>query len=131
MSDAVYVLPDLPYDHGALETHISGRIMELHHGKHHAAYVKGANDALERLAGISGDSDFGAVSTLEKDLAFHVSGHVLHSVLWTNLAPDGGGEPTGELAATIDAIWNVVNWVDVGRRFEAARACGLVTGSAS
>ncbi|MBV9252768.1 MAG: superoxide dismutase, partial [Actinobacteria bacterium] len=49
MTDAVYSLPDLAYDPGALEPHISGRIMELHHDKHHAAYVKGANTALEKL----------------------------------------------------------------------------------
>ena len=103
MPATVYALPDLPYDPGALEPHISGRIMELHHGKHHAAYVKGANTALEKLASISGSGDFNAISSIEKDLAFHVSGHVLHSVFWTNLSPHGGGEPTGKLAATIEA----------------------------
>jgi len=48
---AVYTLPDLPYDYGALEPAMSGQILELHHDKHHAAYVKGANDTLEQLAG--------------------------------------------------------------------------------
>lgn len=90
-----YTLPDSPYDAGALEPHISGRIMELHHAKHHAAYVKGANTALEQLAEARGELDFGAVSMLQKNLAFNVSGHVLHSLFWTNLSPDGGGEPTG------------------------------------
>src|SRR5581483_5534802 len=85
-----------PYDYGALEPHISGRIMELHHGKHHAAYVKGANTTLQRLHDIREKGDFAAISMLEKSLAFNVSGHVLHSVFWTNLSPDGGGEPDGQ-----------------------------------
>jgi superoxide dismutase, Fe-Mn family len=102
MPDAIYTLPDLPYDPGALEPHISGRIMELHHDKHHAAYVKGANAALDKLAELRGKGDFTTISMLEKNLAFNVSGHVLHSVFWTNLSPDGGGDPTGELASVIE-----------------------------
>jgi Fe-Mn family superoxide dismutase len=100
-----YTLPDLSYDPGALEPHISGRIMELHHDKHHAGYVKGANTALEKLHDIREKGDFSAITMLEKNLAFHVSGHVLHSLLWTNLHPDGGGEPTGDLADLIEATF--------------------------
>jgi Fe-Mn family superoxide dismutase len=100
-----YTLPDLPYDPGALEPHISGQIMELHHQKHHAAYVKGANDTLERLHEMRGKGDFSVISMLEKNLAFHVSGHVLHSVFWTNLHPDGGGEPSGALAELLDSTF--------------------------
>jgi superoxide dismutase, Fe-Mn family len=96
-----YTLPELDYDYGALEPHISGQIMELHHDKHHAAYVKGANTALEKLDTARGTADFSTISMLEKNLAFNLSGHVLHSVFWTNLSPDGGGEPTGELAEAI------------------------------
>ena len=96
-----YVLQDLRYDPAALEPHISGRIMALHHDKHHAAYVTGANTALDRLHDMRERDDFSAISKLEKDLAFNLSGHVLHSVLWTNLSPNGGGEPTGELAELI------------------------------
>ena len=102
MTDAVYSLPDLPYDPGALEPHISGRIMELHHGKHHATYVKGANTALEKLQEVRGKDDFSLISMLEKNLAFNVSGHVLHSVFWTNLSPNGGGDPSGDLGNAID-----------------------------
>jgi len=98
----IYSLPDLTYDPGALEPHISGRIMELHHDKHHAAYVKGANTALAELHERREKGDFTAISMLEKNLAFNVSGHVLHSVFWTNLSPDGGGEPTGELGELVD-----------------------------
>jgi len=99
---AVYTLPDLDYDYGALEPHISAEIMQLHHDKHHAAYVKGANDALEAMAEARDKGEFGAVNKLEKDLAFHLGGHVNHSVFWKNMSPDGGGRPEGELAAAID-----------------------------
>lgn len=99
---ADYTLPDLPYDYAALEPHISGRIMELHHDKHHATYVAGANTALEKLAAARESGDFGAVAGLEKNLAFNLGGHVNHSVFWQNLSPDGGDKPTGELAAAID-----------------------------
>lgn len=102
MGEDVYVLPDLGYDPGALEPHISGRIMELHHDKHHAGYVNGANTALAKLHDIREKGDFTAISMLEKNLAFNVSGHVLHSVFWTNLSPDGGGEPTGDLAELVE-----------------------------
>ena len=97
-----YTLPDLDYDYGALEPHISAQIMELHHSKHHDAYVKGANTALDKLAAARESGDFAAINKLEKDLAFHLGGHINHSVFWKNMSPDGGGEPEGELAAAID-----------------------------
>ncbi|MBN4927425.1 superoxide dismutase [Hoyosella rhizosphaerae] len=100
---AVYTLPELPYDYSALEPHISAQIMELHHSKHHQAYVTGANTALEKLAELR-DSDALApvVNLHEKNLAFHLGGHTNHSVFWNNLSPDGGDKPEGELAAAID-----------------------------
>ncbi|MBV8951524.1 MAG: superoxide dismutase, partial [Actinobacteria bacterium] len=97
-----YQLPDLPYDPGALEPHISGQIIELHHDKHHAAYVSGANSTLEKLESARANGDFGAIVGLEKTLAFNLSGHVLHSLYWNNMSPDGGGKPEGELASAID-----------------------------
>jgi Fe-Mn family superoxide dismutase len=97
-----YQLPDLAYDFGALEPHISGRIMELHHGKHHAGYVKGANQTLEKLDEARDQDDFSRLGALEKALALHLSGHILHSLFWLNLAPTGGGRPTGELSRTLD-----------------------------
>jgi Fe-Mn family superoxide dismutase len=97
----VYTLPDLPYDYAALEPHISGRIMELHHDKHHAAYVAGANAALDALAAARESGDLAAVNLHEKNLAFNLGGHTNHTVFWHNLSPDGGGEPEGELAAAI------------------------------
>jgi Fe-Mn family superoxide dismutase len=103
-----YSLPDLAYDYGALEPHISGRIMELHHDKHHAGYVKGANTTLEQLHELRSSGDMSRLPMLERNLAFHVSGHVLHSLFWTNLSPDGGGEPDGALAATLEETFGGV-----------------------
>ena len=99
---AVYTLPELPYDYAALEPHISAKIMELHHDKHHAAYVAGANTALEQLEEARANGSYGNVSKLSKDLAFNLGGHTNHSIFWKNLGPNGGGEPTGELAEAIN-----------------------------
>ena len=99
---ADYTLPDLPYDYGALEPHISGAIMELHHSKHHATYVKGANTALEQLAEARDREALATVNMLEKNLAFNLGGHVNHSVFWPNMSPDGGDRPDGELGSAID-----------------------------
>ena len=97
-----YTLPELGYDYAALEPHISASIMELHHSKHHQAYVTGANGALAALAAARDSGDLTNVNKLEKDLAFNLGGHVNHSIFWTNLSPDGGDKPTGELEAAID-----------------------------
>ena len=96
-----YTLPDLKYDYSALEPAISGKIMELHHDKHHAGYVKGANDTLDKLGEARQKEDFTRLGAMEKALAFNLSGHVLHSLFWQNLSPEGGGEPKGELAEQI------------------------------
>jgi superoxide dismutase, Fe-Mn family len=97
----LYVLPELPYAYDALEPHLSAEILELHHGKHHKAYVDGANATFEKLSVARSSGEFGTINQLEKNMAFHLSGHVLHSLFWTNLAPDAGGPPEGELAAAI------------------------------
>jgi Fe-Mn family superoxide dismutase len=97
-----YVLPELTYDYAALEPHISATIMELHHSKHHQAYVTGANAALAALAAARDSGDLANVNKLEKDLAFNLGGHVNHSIFWTNLSPNGGDKPTGDLASAID-----------------------------
>jgi Fe-Mn family superoxide dismutase len=204
---AVYTLPDLPYDYGALEPAMTGEILALHHSKHHAAYVKGANDTLEQLAEAGESASPVTTVGLEKTLAFNLSGHVLHSIFWQNLSPDGGDKPDGALAAAIDEyfgsfdafrkrlstatsgvqgsgwgvlgyeplagrliieqvydhhgnvgqgtvpllvfdawehayylqyrnvrpdyvtkLWDLVNWADVSRRFEAARSAGSLAG---
>jgi superoxide dismutase, Fe-Mn family len=100
-----YSLPDLAYDPAALEPHLSARIVELHHSKHHAAYVAGANTMLDRLADARAAGQFDALVGLEKSLAFNLGGHVLHSIYWTNLSPGGGGEPSGVLADEIGAAF--------------------------
>jgi len=97
-----YVLPDLGYDYAALEPHISATLLELHHSKHHAAYVKQANETLEKLDEARDRGDFTRIPAFEKSLAFNLSGHVLHSVFWRNLAPKAGGRPSGDFARAIE-----------------------------
>ena len=135
---STYTLPELPYDYAALAPHISAKIMELHHSKHHQAYVTGANTALEQLAEARESGNLANVNKLEKDLAFNLGGHINHSVFWQNMSPDGGGSPEGELAAAIDdgfgsfdafrahftatalgvqgSGWSVLAWDSVGDR---------------
>ncbi|WP_423891756.1 superoxide dismutase [Corynebacterium argentoratense] len=99
----VYTLPELDYAYDALEPHISAEIMELHHTKHHANYVAGANAALESLQKAREEGTIGAqVTALSKNLAFNLGGHTNHSIFWKNLSPNGGGQPTGALAEAID-----------------------------
>ncbi|MCT1602701.1 superoxide dismutase [Kocuria sp. p3-SID1433] len=97
-----FVLPDLPYDFAALEPHISGRIMELHHDKHHNTYVTAANKALESMEEARANGDAAGAAKLSKDLQFNLGGHINHSIFWKNMSPDGGDKPTGELASAID-----------------------------
>jgi superoxide dismutase, Fe-Mn family len=113
---AAYTLPDLRYDYGALDPHISGEIMELHHSKHHQTYVNALNETLDKLEAARDKDDYAAIVGLEKTLAFNLGGHVNHSIFWScpdpprrlrrlpspGLSPDGGGTPQGELAAAID-----------------------------
>ena len=117
-----YTLPELDYDYGALEPHISGKIMELHHSKHHQAYVTGANAAVDGLAAARESGDLANVNKLEKDLAFNLGGHVNHSVFWKNLSPNGGGEPEGDIA---DAITEYFGSFDGFKKQFNAAALGV------
>ncbi len=92
-----FVLPKLPYGYADLEPFILQEIVELHHDKHHRSYVDGANKALASLASRAKDATPEEIGALERSLAFHASGHILHSLYWQNLTPDGGGKPDGEL----------------------------------
>ncbi|GAA1262840.1 superoxide dismutase [Saccharothrix xinjiangensis] len=122
---ARYVLPDLEYDYGDLEPAIIGEINELHHGKHHAAYVKGANDTLEQIDEARDKNSFGSIVGLETTLAFHLAGHALHQVWWKNLSPNGGDKPTGELAAAVDEHFGSFD----GLRAQLTAAAGSIQGS--
>jgi len=101
-----YALPDLPYAHDALEPAIDEQTMRIHHGRHHAGYVRGLNNALDELAKIrSGQGDAGLIKHWSRELAFHGSGHVNHALFWKVMAPPndgGGGRPTGALAMAIN-----------------------------
>jgi Fe-Mn family superoxide dismutase len=94
-------LPPLPYEYNALEPYYSEEILRLHHDKHHAAYVTGLNTAEEKINKMLESGDFTAANAVANDLAFHGSGHILHSIFWTNMKPGGGGEPSGELMEMI------------------------------
>jgi len=100
----LYSLPRLAFGYGDLEPFISEEQLRLHHEKHHAAYVTGANGVLERLEKARREkADLDMKSTL-KELSFHIGGHVLHSLFWGNLAPKGkaADRPVGLLATAID-----------------------------
>ncbi|WP_339060194.1 superoxide dismutase [Tepidibacillus marianensis] len=94
-------LPALPYDYNALEPHYDEQTVRLHHDIHHKGYVDGLNKAMEKLAEARETGDFALIKHWEREAAFHGSGHYLHSIFWTNLTPNGGGEPTGAVAQQI------------------------------
>jgi Fe-Mn family superoxide dismutase len=100
-----YKLPKLQYDYGALEPHYSGKMLELHHAKHHAAYVEKLNATLDQLAEARAGEEWDAIVGLEKTLAFNLSGHVLHSLFWKNLGPKAARKPGGELATAVDEFF--------------------------
>ena len=94
-----YTLPDLPYGYDALAPHINEQTLRLHHDRHHAGYVKGLNNSIQRLyAAHAGD---GMAGRWAKAVAFHGSGHVLHAIYWNSMSPDGQRTPQGRLASLI------------------------------
>ena len=105
-----FTLPDLPYDHAALEPTIDARTMEIHHGKHHQAYVDNANKALEGtdLADKPVEEVLANLDSLPEDkqapVRNNAGGHANHSLFWEIMSPDGGGEPAGALADAIEAF---------------------------
>jgi len=80
-------LPDLPYDYNALEPVISAQIMQLHHSKHHNAYVTNYNKAVEELLDAQAKGDHSKICSLQGAIKFNGGGHINHSIFWTNLAP--------------------------------------------
>lgn len=97
-AEGPYVLPSLPYDYTALEPHIDAATLKLHHDVHHAGYVRAANEAVADLAGIRrvGGDRIHEVRSATDQLAFNVSGHLLHSIYWTNMGREGGGVPPAD-----------------------------------
>lgn len=120
-----YTLPELPYAYDDLEPAYASEMLELHHDKHHATYVKGVNAALASLAEARRDADYSAINQLEKDLAFNLSGHVLHSIFWRNMSPQGGGDPNGALAADIESTFGGADTL----RDHLSRAATSIQGS--
>jgi Fe-Mn family superoxide dismutase len=107
-----FELPALPYAFNALEPHIDAKTMEIHHGKHHATYVAGLNTALEGLDGYDGKSVEEILAAIKdvpeakrQAVINHGGGHANHSLFWTLLSANGGGTPTGALAAAIDSTF--------------------------
>lgn len=107
-----YTLPNLPYAHDALEPHIDTQTMQIHHGKHHQAYITNVNKALEAYPDLAAKP----VEELVKNLASvpeairnvvrnNGGGHANHSLFWEVLSPSGGGAPTGDLAAAINGTF--------------------------
>ena len=131
-----YTLPDLAYK--SLEPVIDDATLALHHDKHHAGYVKGANAALAALEKARDAGDYTAIKAVERDLAFHGSGHALHALYWTSMWPGGRGKPSAELAKAVEASfgsqekmlaqfaaatkaveasgWGILAWEPLGRR---------------
>jgi Fe-Mn family superoxide dismutase len=95
-------LPPLDYPYEALEPHIDAQTMRLHHDIHHAAYVTGLNNAEAKLAEAREKNDFALVKHWSRELAFHGAGHFLHTIFWKNMAPNGGGKPSGKLLVQIE-----------------------------
>lgn len=101
-------LPELPYEYDALEPVISREIMELHHGKHHQAYVTNFNATLDLLKAAAAKQDLETIMALQAKARFNGGGHINHSIFWTNLAPKskgGGTPPNGQLKEGINAQW--------------------------
>lgn len=108
-------LPPLPYDYKALEPHIDARTMQLHHDKHHAAYVKNLNDAVAKypqLKGKSAEALLRQINSVPQDVRQTIrnngGGHVNHSMFWQIMSPKGGGEPTGAIADAIKKTFGSV-----------------------
>ena len=107
-----FTLPPLPYDYAALEPHIDTQTMQIHHDKHHAAYVTNANAALESapdLASSSAEDLLRNINDVPEAIRTavrnNVGGHVNHTMFWEIMGPGGGGEPTGELASAISSAF--------------------------
>ena len=128
-----YTLPDLPYAHDALEPHIDSQTMEIHHGKHHNAYISKLNAAISGNAELEAKSIEDLVSNLDAvpenirgAVRNNGGGHANHSLFWNIMSPDGGGEATGALGDAINAAFG--SFADFQAKFEAAGATRFGSG---
>ncbi|MGQ9679216.1 MAG: superoxide dismutase [Candidatus Bathyarchaeia archaeon] len=135
-----YKLPELPYSYNALEPYIDEQTVRLHHDKHHAGYVNGLNTALKRLEEARGKKDYSGIKAILRDIAFHGSGHILHTLYWEGMCPESQSkEPSsgifvdqvkkdfgsieilkkelGEATKAVEASgWGVLAWEPLGKR---------------
>jgi len=118
-------LPELPYSYDGLEPAVSAELLRIHHDRHHAGYVAGLNSTLDRLAEARAAGDMSAIRSLSRDLAFHGSGHVLHSLYWRSMTPGGSSPPSGRLAAAVERDFGSYD----AFRAQFTAAAGAVEGS--
>jgi len=95
-------LPAIKYGYGELEPHISETIMTIHHTKHHQAYINNLKAATEKLKEAEGANDIAAMNALFPAINFNGGGHLNHTIFWTNMAPNAGGEPSGPISEAIN-----------------------------
>lgn len=138
-------LPPLPYSYNALEPIITEEALRIHHDKHHKSYVDGLNKAEISLVQARRKNDYALIKHWERELAFHGSGHILHSIFWTNMAPAGmGGQPGPQTMHQINGYfgsfnnfkeqfkkaaeeveasgWGILTWQPTWRRLEILQA---------
>lgn len=104
-----YRLPPLPYDYNDLEPLYSEQTLRIHHGKHHAGYVNELNAAMEKLQAAREKGDYAAIRALSSDLAFNGSGHVLHTLFWHSMTPNGEQVPDSLAKAMTASFGSVQN----------------------
>lgn len=130
---AEHTVPDLPYDYNALEPHIDEQTMKIHHDKHHAAYVQNLNKALEGNSDLA-DKDVNELlsdlNSIPEDIRTavrnHGGGHANHTLFWTFMSPDGGGEPSGKLGEAIKSTFG--SFEDFKKEFATAGATRFGSG---
>jgi superoxide dismutase, Fe-Mn family len=130
---APFTLPALPYSYNALEPHIDTETMQLHHDKHHAAYVSNLNKALEKFPELKNktlnellESLDGVPVEIRQAVRNNAGGHFNHTLYWTTMSPKGGGQPTGALATSINKTFG--SFAQFQQAFEAAGASRFGSG---
>ncbi len=118
MEGEAYALPPLPYAYDALEPAIDEETLRVHHDKHHAGYVRGLNSTLEKLEAARKAGDYSSIKALSRDLAFHGSGHMLHTLYWKSMTPKGSRRPSGRFRRHIEHDFG--SFTALGEQFRAA-----------